>query len=280
MSTKTYHIVASDCDKELLLSELYSDVTVECGDKTWHLHRAIVMTRCPFFEAATSDNDVIKIDHQDPEQVDRAIYFIYTGKMPDDVLKRLKDPVTLMGTCIDLFVLANFFDLDGLRKRAVEVITEYLISEAKEIQGIVNGLAELEVIQTAFGEFSEIYLETVRTVYSRPELQPLKSVLMRYVKLTRYVALREQLLGQRLRTDLSLADFQADILNETLFRPFVQRKESMDFECAGCECVLEYATCFGDTIIGESQSAWCRKCKPLGEERVIELLGGERTRQW
>ncbi|KAI1124331.1 hypothetical protein F5Y10DRAFT_31243 [Nemania abortiva] len=295
MSAPACHIAASACDKELLSSQLYSDVAVECGDKNWKLHRLILMTRCPFFKNAPFENGKIMIHNQDPEQAYRAIYFIYTAQLPEDVLTLLRQPSTVISTCIDLFALANFFSLDGLRKRAVDVLTEYFMIEASKIQSDLRNQAQMIDIQGDLDSFATPFLEAVRRVYSptsQDDLQPLKSTLLLYPKLTRYGVLRKELLGDRLRTDPALSGFLADILEETYFRPLEMDKEYMAEECFGCKSSFrskfsmdprrkrDFAVCFGDTIIGEEQEAWCRKCKPLGEEHVMNLLGSGESVRW
>ncbi|KAJ8126755.1 hypothetical protein O1611_g6881 [Lasiodiplodia mahajangana] len=280
---KIYHIVASACDKDLLSSGEYSDVTVECEGKKWCLHRAIIMQRCPFFRSATSDNGIIKLHNQDPKQVELAIYFIYHGEMPIDVRRSLENRATAMGTCIDLFTLANLFGLYGLRKRAEQVLDEYLLFEAERIQSMLKFAAELEDFRPEFEEFVIGYLETARIVYSTDrqlELQSLKPILMNYVKNTGWVVLREELLGERIFTDPTLAGFRDDILKKTLFGPFRDKRESMKRECAQCECRLGDAAIFGDDITKNGWKAWCRKCKPVGEPRVMELLGHATSSPW
>lgn len=121
--------------------------------------------------------------------------------------------------------------------------------------------------------------------------QPLKATFLLYLKLTRYIALREELLGERLRADPELADFLTDILKATYFGPYGLKKqlrsryiydevEYMAEECTTCQQAIEVVAEFGDTTRGREQHAWCRKCKPLGEENVMELLGVDKWLGW
>ncbi|KAI0449793.1 hypothetical protein F5B21DRAFT_493333 [Xylaria acuta] len=283
MPTPGYHIVASECDKELLFSGMLSDVTVKCGDKTWSLHRAILVPRCPFFKTKALNNDILRIDDQEPKKVYWVIHFIYTGQLPGDLINLLKTYFNkrpfLMSTCIELFTLGKFFGLDGLCKRAEDVLTEHLIAEAAAVQSYVHNYSlGMEELQDTVDQFSPSFLEAVRTVYSAADsddLQPLKTTLLLYLKLTRYVVLREELLGKTLRTDPGLAGFLTDILVATHFRPFMKEKEKMESQCSKCKEEAGVIVEFGDTITGNAQKGWCRKCRPLGQEGVMKLLGDD-----
>ncbi|KAF2963126.1 hypothetical protein GQX73_g10442 [Xylaria multiplex] len=285
IATKTpaVHIVASAGDEELLRSGMLSDIEVECRGKIWRLHRIILMTRCPFFRTALCDKNnnnnadihVIDIPNQSPEQVGWAIHFIYTGQVPYDLLALLMDRQTVMNTCLELFALANFFSLGGLRKRTIDVLTEVFIAEASVIQeGILSGRTQEDYLSL----FHLRFLDIVRTVYGAGEsanMGPLKDTLLLFLKLTNYVVLRDELLGETLRTDPTLAEFLTDILKATLFRPLDPDNENMQATCSQCEKTMEVAVKFADVICGAQQRAWCRECRPLGELNVMKLLGAD-----
>ncbi|KAI0530444.1 hypothetical protein GGR58DRAFT_508407 [Xylaria digitata] len=246
--TPVCHIVASAGDKELLRSGMLSDIKVKCGDKTWDLHRVIL----PF------------------EKVDWVINFIYTGHVHRDVLNLLEDEETVMNTCLELFTLANFFSLDGLRQRVVEVLTEVFIDQASNIQKGVRSRDPDEYYD--FKEFSPRFLATVRTVYGAAnpaDMKPLKDTFLLFLRLTNYIALRHELLGKTLRTDPTLADFLTDILKATLFKPLTLCNEWLQDNCSSCNCDIETAVVF------TPQESWCRNCSPLGEENVMKLLSDD-----
>ncbi|KAI0468775.1 hypothetical protein F4859DRAFT_490279 [Xylaria cf. heliscus] len=270
------HIVASACDIGLLRLGSFTDVTVQCGDQSWPLHRAILMTRCPFFDSRASEA-VIKIDDQDPKKVFWVIYFIYTAKLPKDLLALLKDERTVMSTCIDLVTLAKYFNLEGLRERAVDVYNDVVITEAYFVQqyfarnGDIKGL-HAQVVES----FSPYYLGAIREVYgaaNSDDLKPLKEALLRYPYLTCNLVLRKELLGHTLRTDQQYVEFFGDVLDRTICRPFGD-DEYLDTVCTRCKSDQKVIVVFGDTIAGHPQAPWCRKCKPLGEENLFKLLSG------
>ncbi|KAJ4006073.1 hypothetical protein NW752_001320 [Fusarium irregulare] len=69
----------------LLEEGKYSDLTIECGEDTYAVHKAIICTRSPFF-AARCDGDskeaksgVIKLPDDDPVAVKMMIRYLYTG---------------------------------------------------------------------------------------------------------------------------------------------------------------------------------------------------------
>ncbi|RFN52867.1 amino acid transport protein gap1 [Fusarium flagelliforme] len=69
----------------LLEEGKYSDLTIECGEDSYTVHKAIICTRSPFF-AARCDGDskeaksgVIKLPDDDPVAVKMVIRYLYTG---------------------------------------------------------------------------------------------------------------------------------------------------------------------------------------------------------
>ncbi|KAJ4127771.1 hypothetical protein NW768_008044 [Fusarium equiseti] len=69
----------------LLEEGKYSDLTIECGEDSYAVHKAIVCTRSPFF-AACCDGDfkeaksgMIKLPDDDPVAVKMMIRYLYTG---------------------------------------------------------------------------------------------------------------------------------------------------------------------------------------------------------
>ncbi|KAI0437131.1 hypothetical protein F4803DRAFT_571277 [Xylaria telfairii] len=316
MASLDYHIVASACDKKLLLSEEYWDTKVECGDQSWPVHKIILSTRCPFFakwflkSTLKSDDEnparayrSIKMDDQDPVKMYWVIYFIYTGQcrqayapfppqshkdvgslqlsVPVDLIGLLKDVSTAMSTCLELFALGEYFELAGLRKRATDVLMEHIFDQASIFQEDLR-LESLEDTKENADCFIPHYLGAVRTVYGGADSdkrEELKKTLLRYIELTGYVVLREEFLGKALCTDSELAGFLADILKATFFKSFgcLERKGIIiDVSCAKCDQKIKIPKESGSVIWENMPGAWCRRCNQVGVAKLMMLLGDDR----
>ncbi|TVY83176.1 BTB/POZ and MATH domain-containing protein [Lachnellula suecica] len=74
---------------ELLESGKYSDFTLRCGNKVFHLHKSVVYWASKYFEAALDgqftqgNTGHLTIEDAEPEMVARMLDFIYTGAYPD-----------------------------------------------------------------------------------------------------------------------------------------------------------------------------------------------------
>ncbi|KAI1390354.1 BTB/POZ protein [Hypoxylon trugodes] len=154
---RTAEVMLSESGANLLETSLFSDVTVNCGDRTWKLHKAITCSRCPYFnkafnghfkEAATGD---LTIKEQIPEYVDQAIRYLYTGKAPED---------TLESWPIDLFKVADFLQIKSLERQSIETIKTRLREVMGFLADIHNKPKEAQM-EKAFPDF--IYL--ARTAY-------------------------------------------------------------------------------------------------------------------
>ncbi|KAL1955400.1 hypothetical protein VTO42DRAFT_8620 [Malbranchea cinnamomea] len=68
--------------KDLLRYGKYSDFTLTCGGRVFHVHRAVVCPQSPFFEAAVNGNFAEAHSknvtlHEDPETIERMLSFMY-----------------------------------------------------------------------------------------------------------------------------------------------------------------------------------------------------------
>ncbi|KAG6353626.1 hypothetical protein INS49_005334 [Diaporthe citri] len=111
-------------DLRLFESGLFSDIVVECGPRSWNLHRNILCTRSVWFETAITGSyvvgqmklnqdafdGVIRIEEQDPEAVEVCLRYIY-GAIDMATETRYR-PVFKF--CAELYRSADFFLLEPL----------------------------------------------------------------------------------------------------------------------------------------------------------------------
>ncbi|KAK8070687.1 btb poz-like protein [Apiospora hydei] len=115
-----------------------SDVKVSCGEQSWDLHKAILCSRCPFFERALvgqfqeARTSHVILRENDPDEVDGVIEYIYTGKaysLPvSSVMSNhlLKDENT--AAYVKMFELGDFFDLPSLRQHALQLLDDEFLA--------------------------------------------------------------------------------------------------------------------------------------------------------
>ncbi|KAI1392127.1 BTB/POZ protein [Hypoxylon trugodes] len=121
-----------DGGKKLLESGYLADVTVECGNRVWKLHKVVLVTRSEWFKAALSgdtqeakDNKIV-IRGQDPEHVDWIIIWIYTHRLEAPVLSNRE---TMHQACLQLYLTADVFALAGLQKSLKTRIKHQMLLE-------------------------------------------------------------------------------------------------------------------------------------------------------
>ncbi|KAK7962147.1 uncharacterized protein PG986_002972 [Apiospora aurea] len=103
-------------DKELLETGNFSDVKLECGDKTWNLHKSIICSRCVWFQRALTGSykeaqtNVVTLTTFSTEQVEVLICYIYTGTLNISSETATHDLLKLL---VDFVVVADYFLLDA-----------------------------------------------------------------------------------------------------------------------------------------------------------------------
>ncbi|KAI1074576.1 BTB/POZ protein [Whalleya microplaca] len=119
----TTAIMLSKSGEDLLESGKFSDVTVKCADRTWNLHKSVICIRCPFFEKAFNGEfeemktGELTVHDWASYEVDWVIKFLYTGQVPKEFLE-----VHSIHACINLFKIADFFQVPSLQDRAVKMV--------------------------------------------------------------------------------------------------------------------------------------------------------------
>ncbi|KAK3066296.1 hypothetical protein LTR53_017415 [Teratosphaeriaceae sp. CCFEE 6253] len=70
--------------RQLLNNELYSDLTIECGGESFHVHKAILHAQSEWFRTALSGEfqertlSTLVFDHDDPAVVRTLLHYLYT----------------------------------------------------------------------------------------------------------------------------------------------------------------------------------------------------------
>ncbi|KAK8074035.1 hypothetical protein PG994_004934 [Apiospora phragmitis] len=124
---------ADDTEKNFPLNKLpkpsdVTDIKVACGDRSWDLHKSFLCTRSPFFKKALmgefeeAKSKHVTFPENDPDEIAGVIEFIYTGKVREELFKGGKTEA-----CLKMYELGDFFDLRGLRQRAVQLLDRRFI---------------------------------------------------------------------------------------------------------------------------------------------------------
>ncbi|KAI1110480.1 hypothetical protein F5Y14DRAFT_455014 [Nemania sp. NC0429] len=291
MGTKRTYDTAFSSGANLMQSGEFSDVIVECGDRTWNLHRVVLAYRCEYFRKALekgrfkeAEDGRIVIHDQDPDHVDWVIGYMYTGKATEGLLLLLQDDSTVMDTCVDLFAVADFFTLDVLCKHATNVLIEHLVGYATRVQSAVGVVAlpnhpsKLQGIAQSHQEFHRRFFAVVERTYSfgSTTFKRLKDALLLYPKLTRCIIFREEILGNIKLGDMNVAEFTADVLGSVVALDMGSERIPIPKKCSRCKKNGRCMTDFKVTRKWERYVTFdgvCKACHPLGDPDVLKSLG-------
>ncbi|KAK4961873.1 hypothetical protein LTR10_002366 [Elasticomyces elasticus] len=124
-----------DTTKNMFTTGKYSDLTIKCHGKEWHLHKNIVCSRSSFFEAACdevagvqpaslSDDGTpelkkvtITLDEEDPKVVAAAVHYLYEPTYSDEDRAANSSPLTFN---VQVHALADKLDIPNLAKLAAK----------------------------------------------------------------------------------------------------------------------------------------------------------------
>lgn len=178
-----------------------------------------------------------------------------------------------MDTCVDLFVVADFFILDTLCDHAWHVLVQHVLDRATDIQSSFRKQArekepQYQKLGTAENhQFLARFFDVAKRVYGIgiANFPPLRGALRVFVSSTKFIVLQEKIFGNRLFTDPELAGFAVDI-----FRWHVMLRSPIDQVqiptlCKLCKVDLEGTTCVIGPNRGMGWEGHCRKCTRLGE---------------
>ncbi|KAF2162826.1 hypothetical protein M409DRAFT_26682 [Zasmidium cellare ATCC 36951] len=104
----------------------YSDLTIECGESTWHVHRVVICAQSPFFDKACSNgfketsSKLIKLEDDDPTIVREMLRYLYTG----DYLEQTKEGEegsrrSALSTNVHIHTIADKYDIPALGDVAI-----------------------------------------------------------------------------------------------------------------------------------------------------------------
>ncbi|KAI0424305.1 hypothetical protein F5Y09DRAFT_324728 [Xylaria sp. FL1042] len=267
MGIKRRFSLVTRSNEELFTSGLFSDVTVKCGDKTWNLHRNILSARCEYFRVALQVNASkespgrsIKIRDLDPVHVNWVIFFIYTEKASGDLSTLLETDETTLQTTLDLFTIANFFNLDELCTCAIDILKMKLCNSTDNLRVDSNyPTRRNEVKEKAF--FTS-FTDIVRAAYSNgsDSFKRLKEALILYASVSGNVPFQEQFMGNSFFTDPSLAGFALDV-----FRDLVNNQRARSGHL-----------CRPYSGVPQKVEGLCKVCIPILGKEALESLCGSR----
>jgi len=116
--------------KKMMESSESSDVVLVCGGKEFKCHRVIICARSEYFRGAllgplTKEKEEGKIDIPDstPEAVEKIIYFMYTGMIPD--LSNFDEALDVLNLA-DLLLLQNLKETCGMTLAANMTADKFL----------------------------------------------------------------------------------------------------------------------------------------------------------
>ncbi|MCJ1388001.1 hypothetical protein MMC18_000845 [Xylographa bjoerkii] len=108
---------------KLLNNSDYSDFTVECGTKTWRIHRAIVCSRSKYFKKVC-DGDfkeareaTLTFEDEDPALIEEMLLYLYNMQYPQtpSSLRKAKDMVL----DAKMYGIADKYDLPDLKQKVL-----------------------------------------------------------------------------------------------------------------------------------------------------------------
>ncbi|MCJ1382100.1 hypothetical protein MMC17_005212 [Xylographa soralifera] len=115
---------------KLLNNSDYSDFTVECGTKTWRIHRAIVCSRSKYFKKVC-DGDfkeareaTLIFEDDDSALVEEMLVYLYTMQYPQtpSSLRKAEDMVL----DAKMYGIADKYDLPDLKEKVVKAFKPLL----------------------------------------------------------------------------------------------------------------------------------------------------------
>ena len=144
----------------LLASGNGSDLTITCGERTFHVHSPIMCSRSDYFaihrDASTrfpaSDPHHVRLSHEDPALVERMITFIYTSDYAnptgEDILGVLYDVDALaLPVHAAMYGLGDFYGIRALKWVAAGKFEELIRSWYMLVDGSLQSSRMLAFVR-------------------------------------------------------------------------------------------------------------------------------------
>lgn len=126
-----YRIEVCDDFEKLFENGTASDVTLTADNKEFHVHKSVLMARCPVFRAMfahdilrENDNTIVNIEGIKCEIFEELLRFIYAGKVNE-----------IEKIAVDLLVAADKYAVQGLK-----IMCENLVCEGLTVNNVLKYL--------------------------------------------------------------------------------------------------------------------------------------------
>ncbi|KAI5924420.1 hypothetical protein F4810DRAFT_665422 [Camillea tinctor] len=235
----------------LFKSGAFADVTVTCKDKTWKLHKAIICSRCPFFQKAFGENlnaetNTLVIEDWEPETVETALIYIYTAKInlrKKSLCHLIEFLLCTEFLCLDL----PYKSITRLVKRALYKLTEHIKCPLSKDRLAIPDCVLDEIFYMAKAVFNPAH----------EHLTGYQEILLNFMVHTRLHACGDDGFVARLK---EVPDFAIELLKyvtQNHLVDIIPHNHENDRWCSKCERVVHFKSCDSSHLDG----SWkCPRC--------------------
>ncbi|KAK4958234.1 hypothetical protein LTR10_004660 [Elasticomyces elasticus] len=116
----------------------YSDLTIQCGERLWRVHKIIVCSQSPFFTKACdgsfteAQQGTITLGENDPLVIAAMISYMYTCDYSDEVKADGMEDMMQILFNVHVHVLADKYDMPDLAEMAAKKFKEWAEKEWKD----------------------------------------------------------------------------------------------------------------------------------------------------
>ncbi|KAK8074039.1 hypothetical protein PG994_004938 [Apiospora phragmitis] len=212
--------------EEMFNNELFSDAKVTANGYTWPIHKSIICSRSgyfskaftgPFREATTNQ---LTIEGQDAKAVGHVIYYLYTGDVPFYEVEDLREAV-------DLFIAADYFDIDHLRDHARNLL-------GCQFDTVLQYAHDKPLLDDE--DLDQLFYAARHAYTSGPNLEALRKPIEGFLKETKFLLSKDDRFMRELNNipefALALIRLMSSPWNEEEMRYCCQAKPTWCTECA------------------------------------------------